>query len=64
MTKGPEADRTAQRYYRNNQNWFVRQFIPDPDKDNKPRPQPNPHGQKPNCIGCVPPKPPKENPQQ
>jgi len=66
MTQGPEADRTAQRYYRNNQNWLVRQFIPDPDKDNKPRPQPPrppadpPH--RPNCIGCEgPPKPKPED---
>lgn len=57
LTQGAEADRNAQRYYRNNQNWIVRQFIPDPDADiKKPKPQPppppHPENRKVPCFGC------------
>jgi hypothetical protein len=71
MTQGAEADRTAQRYYRETRNAIVKLFTPNPDKDNTtPRPGLIPvmpgwvpmcvgceNRQMPGCIGCEKPKP-------
>jgi RHS repeat-associated protein len=66
FTEGPEADRNTQRYYRDNQLWIRKLFIPDPDKDNRnpkpnpkppaPHPGPPPDPKPPQCIGCEKPK--------